>query len=56
MESLPSFLFSELNLPKIWTFCCRLVAKSCPTLCDPMTVAHQVPLSMRFSRPGYWNR
>ena len=23
-----------------------LVAKSCPTLCDPVTVAHQVPLSM----------
>ena len=23
-------------------------------LCDPMTVAHQTPLSMGFSRQGYW--
>ena len=26
---------------------CRLVTQSCPTLCDPMTVAHQVSLSFR---------
>ena len=26
------------------------VAQSCPTLCDPWTVAHQAPLSMGFSR------
>ena len=25
--------------------------RSCPTLCDPWTVAHQAPLSMGFSRP-----
>ena len=30
-----------------------LVAQSCPTLCDP--IAHQAPLSMRFSRQGYWS-
>ena len=39
--------------------CCTLesvlVAQSCPTLCDPWTVAHQVPLSMGFSRQEYWN-
>ena len=29
--------------------CVRLVARLCPTLCDPMDVAHQVPLSMGFS-------
>ena len=34
--------------------CCCLVAKSYPTLCDHM-VAHQAPLSMRFSRQGYWS-
>ena len=27
-----------------------LVAKSCPTLVTPWTVAHQVPLSMGFAR------
>ena len=31
------------------------VAQSCPTLCDPWTAAHQVPLSMGFSRQEYWN-
>ena len=31
-----------------------LVAKSCPTLVIPWTVAHQVPLSMGFSRQEYW--
>ena len=32
-----------------------LVAKSCPTLATPSTVAHKVPLSMRFSRQEYWS-
>ena len=32
------------------------VAQSCPTLCDPMDyIAHQVPLSMGFSRQEYWS-
>ena len=35
-------------------YCCCLVAelcaKSCLTLCNPWTVAHQVPLSTRFLR------
>ena len=31
------------------------VAQSCPTLCDPWTVAHQAPPSMGFSRQEYWN-
>ena len=29
--------------------------QSCLTLCDPMTVAYQAPLSMRFSSQGYWS-
>ena len=33
-----------------------LVAKSCPTLCDPMDVAHQIPPSMGFPRQEYWSR
>ena len=32
-----------------------LVAKSCPTLVNPWTVACQAPLSMGFSRQGYWS-
>ena len=27
----------------------------CPPLCDPMTIACQVPLSMGFSRQEYWS-
>ena len=27
----------------------------CPTLCDPVTVAHQGPLSMGFPRQEYWS-
>ena len=29
--------------------------QSCPTLCDPWTVAHQGPPSMGFSRQEYWS-
>ena len=32
-----------------------LVTKSCPTLATPRTVARQAPLSMAFSRQGYWS-
>ena len=31
------------------------VARSCPTLVTPWTVAHQAPLSMGFSRQVYWS-
>ena len=31
------------------------VAQSCPTLCNPWTVAHQAPLSMEFSSQEYWS-
>ena len=34
---------------KVW------VAQSCPTLCDPWTVAHQALLSVEFSRHEYWS-
>ena len=29
--------------------------QSCPTLCDPCTVAHQAPPSRVFSRQEYWS-
>ena len=32
-----------------------LVAKLCPTLATPWTIACQAPLSMGFSRQEYWN-
>ena len=32
-----------------------LVAKSCPTLAIPWTVACQAPLSVGFSRQEHWN-
>ena len=32
-----------------------LFTKSCPILVIPWTIAHQVPLSMRFSRQEYWS-
>ena len=32
-----------------------LVAQSCPTLCNPRTVAHQAPLSIGSSRQEYWS-
>ena len=32
-----------------------LVTQSCPTLCDPFTVAYQAPLSVGFSRQEYWS-
>ena len=31
------------------------VAESCPTPCDPWTVAHQAPLSVGFSRQEHWS-
>ena len=32
-----------------------LVAHSCPTLCDPIDLTHQAPLSVEFSRQEYWS-
>ena len=34
---------------------CVLVAQSCVTLCNPMTVTAQAPLFMEFSRQEYWS-
>ena len=38
-----------------WWWCGGLVAKSCPALATPWTVACQVLLSMGFSRQEYWS-
>ena len=34
---------------------CMLVAQSCMTLCNPMDLAHQAPLSIGFSRQEHWS-
>jgi len=39
--------------PSVFRF--GLVAKSCPTLDTPWTVAHQDPLPMEFPRQEYWD-
>ena len=58
------FLFGLTKLFMCWTaefivfwfWWWSEVAQSCPTLCPtPWTAAHQVPLSMEFSRQEYWN-
>ena len=36
--------------------CCYLVAKSCPTLFNLWTVAHEPPLPMGFYRQDEWSR
>ena len=37
-------------------YVCVLVTQSCLTLCKPMDLAHQAPLSMGFSRQECWSR
>ena len=34
---------------------CAKSLQSCPTLCEPRTVARPAPLSMRFFRQEYWS-
>ena len=42
--------------PSVQMHCCSLVTKLSPTLfATPWTVAHQAPLSMRFSTQEYWS-
>ena len=60
-------LSSMLGLPgpRTWLFACPqgfsscggggLVAKLCPTLATPWTVACQAPLFMEFSKQEYWS-
>ena len=36
-------------------YCCCLITKSCPTLCDHMDCGSLGSLSMRFPRQKYWS-
>ena len=54
-ENLGCFVSSMRIFPLVCSFCCYTVAQSCATLCDPRTVACQVPLSMGFPRQEFWS-
>ena len=42
------------NPTEKWQKVKLLVTQSCPTLCDPWTIAHQAPLSMGLPKQEYW--
>ena len=48
-------LFSRVYMYNKHCWWCCLVAKSCPTLCDPMDYSPPAPLSVEFSRQDYWS-
>ena len=43
------------NLPALQDCVSATSLQLCLTLCNPMDVAHQAPLSMGFSRQEYWS-
>ena len=51
-------MLSIRNTLQVWYRCVCVHAQSLqsrPTLCNPMDVTHQSPLSMDFSRQEYWS-
>ena len=40
----------------MYIYCCCLVAKSCPTLCNPMDCSLPGSSELRFSQQEYWSR
>ena len=50
-------MITTINLVNIHHHACMCakLLQSCPTLCNPMNVACQAPLSMGFSMQEYWN-
>ena len=53
VDQISLLIYSNVNLHAKWKK--LLVFQSCLTLCDPVDVAHQAPLSMGFSRQEYWS-
>ena len=54
----PQWAYIKIILPMLVTWRKKvkvLVAQSCPTLCNPWTVARQAPLTMKFFRQENWN-
>ena len=49
-------LFSLSNTVNLSNYChAAVTVQLCPTLCKPMDIACQAPLSMGFSRQEYWS-
>ena len=49
---------TSINMSKVCKavmVCKPVVARSCPTLCNPMNCTRQAPLSTGFSRQEYWS-
>ena len=44
-----------ISPPSPVSLCVCLDTQSCPTLCDPWTLARQAPLPMEFSRQEHWS-
>ena len=55
LQFCPSFDCGGLRVDVLLDTLGGLLAKSCPTLAIPWTVACQVPLSMEFSEQEYWS-
>ena len=44
------------NIPEIYEYAAAAkLLQSCPTLCDPIDAAHQVPPTLGFSRQEHWS-
>ena len=54
-QSVVVLCFHIYIYPRVYIYGGGLVAKSCPTLATPWTVARQAPLSMGFSKQEYWS-
>ena len=48
------WIFNHLSYQGSPKLLCAQSLHSCPTLCNPMDLARQAPLSMGFSRQEYW--
>ena len=49
------YLSNYTEIRQVYLYVCVLVAQSCLSLCNSMTIALQAPLSMQFSGQEYWS-
>ena len=49
------YIFCDISKTRTRVVVVVLVAKLCPPLHDPLTIAHLAPLFMGFSRQEYWS-
>ena len=50
-----SIRIAIINVMSVGAAAAAKSLQSCPTLCDPKTVAHQAPPSLGFSRQKHWS-